>query len=197
MKSLISYLATRPDATTFLLPTDLERALRELFPRAEGLLPEPYKIFPADETQPAVLGFPVAEALVVLIDACARLIAPPLPSMAIVPGPLPMFMAVAVALIRGFTRNRTDRIGNFWVDLVRGCVRILLPIAVAGTIVLLALGAVQNFSSGTRATTLLFEKFPCNNPSPMVAYSPNGFFGSMPGSRFGSSLVSASASNSL
>ena len=63
-------------------------------------------------------------------------------------------MAVAVALIRGFTRNRTDRIGNFWVDLVRGCVRILLPLAVVGTIVLLALGAVQNFSSGTDATTL-------------------------------------------
>jgi DNA-binding response OmpR family regulator len=63
-------------------------------------------------------------------------------------------MAVAVALIRGFTRNRTDRIGNFWVDLVRGCVRILLPIAVVGTILLLAMGAVQNFSSGTDATTL-------------------------------------------
>lgn len=64
MKSLISYLATRPDATTFLLPNDLERSLRELFPRAEGLLPQPYKIFPADETQPPTLGFPVAEALV-------------------------------------------------------------------------------------------------------------------------------------
>jgi potassium-transporting ATPase potassium-binding subunit len=63
-------------------------------------------------------------------------------------------MAVAVALIRGFTPNPTDRIGNFWVDLVRGCVRILLPLAVVGTIVLLALGAVQNFSSGTDATTL-------------------------------------------
>src|SRR5688572_22493058 len=64
MKALVSYLTSRPDATTFLLPTDLERTLRDLFPRAEGLLPEPYKIFPADETQPAVLGFPVAEALV-------------------------------------------------------------------------------------------------------------------------------------
>ena len=64
MNHLVSYLATRPDATTFLLPNDLERTLRELFPRAEGLLPEPYKIFPADETQPPVLGFPVAEALV-------------------------------------------------------------------------------------------------------------------------------------
>jgi hypothetical protein len=64
MKSLVSYLATRPDATTFLLPTELERAVRELFPNAEALLPQPYKMFPADETQPPTLGFPVAEALV-------------------------------------------------------------------------------------------------------------------------------------
>jgi hypothetical protein len=64
MKALVSYLSSRPDATTFLLPNDLERTLRDLFPRTEGLLPEPYKIFPADETQPPVLGFPVGEALV-------------------------------------------------------------------------------------------------------------------------------------
>ncbi|HEX6918632.1 MAG TPA: potassium-transporting ATPase subunit KdpA [Actinomycetes bacterium] len=63
-------------------------------------------------------------------------------------------MAVAVALIRGFVRSRTDRVGNFWVDLVRGCLRILLPIAVVGTVVLVALGAVQNFSSGADVTTL-------------------------------------------
>jgi K+-transporting ATPase ATPase A chain len=63
-------------------------------------------------------------------------------------------MAVAVALIRGFTRSGTDHVGNFWVDLTRGCLRILLPLAVVGTIALVALGAVQNFSSGTEATTL-------------------------------------------
>jgi K+-transporting ATPase ATPase A chain len=63
-------------------------------------------------------------------------------------------MAVAVALIRGFTRSHTDRVGNFWVDLIRGCFRILLPLAVVGTIALVALGAVQNFSSGSGATTL-------------------------------------------
>ncbi len=63
-------------------------------------------------------------------------------------------MAVAVALIRGFVRSRTDQIGNFWVDLIRGCLRILLPLAVLGTIALIAAGAVQNLSSGTDATTL-------------------------------------------
>ncbi len=63
-------------------------------------------------------------------------------------------MAVAVALIRGFARSRTDRIGNFWVDLVRGSLRILLPIAVVATIALVALGAVQNLSAGTDVTTV-------------------------------------------
>jgi potassium-transporting ATPase potassium-binding subunit len=63
-------------------------------------------------------------------------------------------MAVAVALIRGFVRSRTDRIGNFWVDLVRSSLRILLPIAVVATVALLALGAVQNLRSGTDVTTL-------------------------------------------
>ncbi len=63
-------------------------------------------------------------------------------------------MVVAVALIRGFMRSRTDRIGNFWVDLVRGSLRILLPIAVLGTLTLVGLGAVQNFSSGTEVTTV-------------------------------------------
>jgi K+-transporting ATPase ATPase A chain len=63
-------------------------------------------------------------------------------------------MAVAVALIRGFIRSRTDQVGNFWVDLTRGCLRILLPLAVVGAIVLIAAGAIQNFSSGTGATTL-------------------------------------------
>jgi potassium-transporting ATPase potassium-binding subunit len=63
-------------------------------------------------------------------------------------------MAVAVALIRGFIRSRTDRIGNFWVDLIRGCLRILLPLAVVGAVALIAAGAIQNLASGTDATTL-------------------------------------------
>src|SRR5581483_10186759 len=63
--ALIEYLAARPDTSTFLLPLGLARTVEELFPRAESLLPEPYKIFPADETQPAVLGFPLAETAVI------------------------------------------------------------------------------------------------------------------------------------
>jgi K+-transporting ATPase ATPase A chain len=63
-------------------------------------------------------------------------------------------IAVAVALVRGFTRRNTDRLGNFWVDLTRITLRILLPIAVLGAIVFVAAGMVQNFSAGTDLTTL-------------------------------------------
>ncbi|MGW6737196.1 potassium-transporting ATPase subunit KdpA [Streptomyces sp. NPDC055013] len=55
-------------------------------------------------------------------------------------------IAVAVALVRGFSRSRTGELGNFWADLVRGTVRILVPIATIGAIVLVACGALQNFS---------------------------------------------------
>jgi K+-transporting ATPase ATPase A chain len=63
-------------------------------------------------------------------------------------------IAVAVALVRGFARSKTDQLGNFWVDLVRITLRILLPIAVLGTIVFVAAGMVQNFSGGTDVATL-------------------------------------------
>lgn len=55
-------------------------------------------------------------------------------------------MAVAVALVRGFARSRTGELGNFWADLVRGTVRVLVPIAVVGALVLVACGALQNLS---------------------------------------------------
>ena len=54
-------------------------------------------------------------------------------------------MAVAIALVRGFVRKRTGDLGNFWVDLVRGTLRILLPISVVAAIILIAGGAIQNF----------------------------------------------------
>ncbi|WP_435228928.1 potassium-transporting ATPase subunit KdpA [Streptomyces sp. Tue6028] len=55
-------------------------------------------------------------------------------------------IAVAVALVRGFARSRTGEIGNFWADLVRGTVRVLVPIAAIAALVLVACGAIQNFS---------------------------------------------------
>jgi K+-transporting ATPase ATPase A chain len=54
-------------------------------------------------------------------------------------------MAVAIALVRGLARRRTGELGNFWVDLVRGAIRILLPLSVIAAIILVAGGAIQNF----------------------------------------------------
>ncbi|WP_249522720.1 potassium-transporting ATPase subunit KdpA [Modestobacter marinus] len=63
-------------------------------------------------------------------------------------------IAVAIALVRGFARSGTDRLGNFWVDLTRAIARVLLPLATVAAVVLVLGGVVQNLSSGTDATTL-------------------------------------------
>ncbi|MDX2708157.1 potassium-transporting ATPase subunit KdpA [Streptomyces sp. PA03-6a] len=63
-------------------------------------------------------------------------------------------MAVAVALVRGFVRSRTGELGNFWTDMVRGTVRILLPVAFVAAIVLVGFGAIQNFAGWHEITTL-------------------------------------------
>jgi len=64
-------------------------------------------------------------------------------------------MAVAVALVRGFARTKTTELGNFWVDLVRGTMRILLPISIIGALVLIAGGAIQNFHLHDQVVTTL------------------------------------------
>jgi K+-transporting ATPase ATPase A chain len=63
-------------------------------------------------------------------------------------------IAVAVALVRGFVRTQTARLGNFWVDLVRICLRILLPVAVVGATVFIAGGMVENLSGGRDVHTV-------------------------------------------
>ncbi|MER7766176.1 potassium-transporting ATPase subunit KdpA [Kitasatospora sp. NPDC096140] len=63
-------------------------------------------------------------------------------------------IAVVAALIRGFTRNRTDRVGNFWVDLVRINLRLLLPISIVFALVLAATGVIQNFHGFHEVTNL-------------------------------------------
>ena len=60
-------------------------------------------------------------------------------------------MAVLVALIRGFTRHTAATIGNFWVDLVRGTLYILLPLSLVLAIVLVSQGVVQTFRRITRS----------------------------------------------
>jgi len=63
-------------------------------------------------------------------------------------------MAVAIALVRGFARRQKNTIGNFWADLVRGTVYILLPLALVGALLLCSQGVIQNFKTYTAATTL-------------------------------------------
>lgn len=63
-------------------------------------------------------------------------------------------IAIAIALIRGFVRRRVDAIGNFWVDLVRATLYVLLPIAIIIALVLVWRGVPQNFNDYTDVTTL-------------------------------------------
>jgi K+-transporting ATPase ATPase A chain len=53
-------------------------------------------------------------------------------------------IALAIAFIRGIARRQMQTIGNFWVDLVRGCLWVLLPFCVVGALVLVSQGVVQN-----------------------------------------------------
>lgn len=63
-------------------------------------------------------------------------------------------IAVAIALVRGFAYRKSGTIGNFWVDLTRGAIRILIPIATIGAIVLMIGGVIQNFNGFTDVKTL-------------------------------------------
>ena len=63
-------------------------------------------------------------------------------------------VAVAVAVIRGFTRAETPGVGNFWVDLVRAVLWLLLPAAIVMGLLLVALGVPQTFAAAIEATTL-------------------------------------------
>ena len=63
-------------------------------------------------------------------------------------------IVVAIALIRGFTRSRTDKLGNFWVDLTRITIRYLIPLAVVGGLILAATGVIDNFSAYHTVTTV-------------------------------------------
>ena len=63
-------------------------------------------------------------------------------------------LAVAIALVRGFAFRRSGTIGNFWVDIVRGTFRILLPVSLIAAVVLLAGGVIQNFDPFHAVTTV-------------------------------------------
>jgi potassium-transporting ATPase potassium-binding subunit len=64
-------------------------------------------------------------------------------------------IVVAIALVRGFMRSRTDRLGNFWVDMTRIIIRLLIPFSVIGGIILMAAGVIDNFNLTHTITTLV------------------------------------------
>ena len=61
-------------------------------------------------------------------------------------------IAIAIALVRGFARRKSGTIGNFWVDLTRSILRLLLPIAFVSAIVLIIGGVIQNFNGFSAIT---------------------------------------------
>src|SRR6185295_6518147 len=63
-------------------------------------------------------------------------------------------IAIAIAVIRGFARKNADGIGNFWADVVRCTLYVLLPLCLVGGVLFLAMGVPQNFDPYTVATTL-------------------------------------------
>src|SRR5262249_38106277 len=63
-------------------------------------------------------------------------------------------IAAMIALFRGFTRRSSGTVGNFWRDLYRALVYVLLPLAIVGTVILIAARVPQTFHSYATATRL-------------------------------------------
>src|SRR5262245_31406332 len=63
-------------------------------------------------------------------------------------------IAVAIALVRGFARQQTNSIGNFWVDMTRAALYVLLPLSLVGALFLCSQGVIQNFAPYQKVATL-------------------------------------------
>jgi K+-transporting ATPase ATPase A chain len=63
-------------------------------------------------------------------------------------------IVIAIAMVRGFTRAKTDKLGNFWVDVTRITLRYLVPLSIVGGLILLAAGVIDNFHANQVVTTL-------------------------------------------
>ena len=79
-------------------------------------------------------------------------------------------IAVAIALIRGFARHTVTTIGNFWVDVTRSTLYVLLPLSVVLALALASQGVIQNFDGYKDATTV--EKLTYQNPKTDAAGNP-------------------------
>ena len=63
-------------------------------------------------------------------------------------------LAIAIAVVRGFARHEAKTLGNFWVDVTRGTLYVLLPISIVGGLVLCSQGVIQNLKPYTTVTTV-------------------------------------------
>jgi K+-transporting ATPase ATPase A chain len=79
-------------------------------------------------------------------------------------------LAVAIALIRGFARHTAKGIGNFWVDVTRSALYVLLPLSVLLALVLVSQGVIQNVDAYKDVTTV--EKLTYDNPKSDAAGNP-------------------------
>jgi K+-transporting ATPase ATPase A chain len=79
-------------------------------------------------------------------------------------------IAVAIALIRGFARHTVNTIGNFWVDVTRATLYVLLPLSAVLALVLVSQGVIENFAGYQDATTV--EKITYQNPKTDAAGNP-------------------------
>ncbi|ODT85748.1 MAG: potassium-transporting ATPase subunit KdpA [Nitrosomonadales bacterium SCN 54-20] len=78
-------------------------------------------------------------------------------------------IAVAIALIRGFARHSTQTIGNFWVDLTRSTLYILLPLSLLLAVIFMSQGVIQNFDDYRKVQTV--EAIPQQSPPYMQSGS--------------------------
>jgi K+-transporting ATPase ATPase A chain len=92
-------------------------------------------------------------------------------------------IAVAIALIRGFVRQGTDRLGNFWVDLTRATLYVLLPVSLVGALFLCSQGVIQNFHPYQNVTTVegahqsvAFGPVASQEPIKLISSDGGGFF---------------------
>jgi K+-transporting ATPase ATPase A chain len=93
-------------------------------------------------------------------------------------------VAIAIAVARGFARQQMKTIGNFWVDLTRATLYVLLPLSLVGALFLCSQGVIQNLHPNTKATTVegaaqVIPQGPVASQEAikMVGTNGGGFFG--------------------
>ncbi len=83
-------------------------------------------------------------------------------------------IALAIAFIRGIARRQMETIGNFWVDLVRCCLWVLLPFCIVGALLLVSQGVVQNFRPYDTAKLLEPQQVQKTSPDGKPLFQPDG-----------------------